>query len=198
VKTVLIVIGGLVAIVVVVFVWLLYSTCVGGRRAYRKLVSRIAPIGEALAAGREPAVEDLVTAARNRETRQVLYDALAARGRMDLFPGEFLTWEAMAEANLVQWLCHPHELGSPPDEIELMAKIPAPEATQAHYFLFRYRMRQPHWAARRGWLAGVAGPYDLTQQPKPHGDGTFSRFEAFESRTPEEHVAAAHGVVVER
>jgi hypothetical protein len=119
----------------------------------------------------------------------VLHDVLTESGKVSLFPKEFLTWETMAEADLVKWLCHPNELGAPPDEMELMAKLPAPGQPGLHCFVFRYRMQPPHWRASDGWTAGVAGPFDLAQTPVPHGRGTFSRFEAFDARTPEEHAA---------
>jgi hypothetical protein len=197
VRFVLYTVGGLAGLVALFIVWRLYATIAGGRRAYRVRMARIAPVIEALDAGRDPGEADLVTFARDRRTRQVLYDALEHHDKLALFPKEFLTWDAFAEADLVGWLGHPNELGAAPDEIELMATLPAPRA-QGHYFLFRYRTLAPHWAAGDGWMAGVAGPYDLTAVPRPFGPGTFSRFEAYDSRTPEEHVEVTHRVVVER
>jgi hypothetical protein len=133
-------------------------------------------------------------------TRKVLYEVLAEHDQIELFPQEQRTWEALAEADLVAWLCHPNELGAPPDEIELTKQLPVPgEAAGSHrYFLFRYRTHAPHWAAGDGWMAGVAGPYDVEKEPEPHASGTFSRFEAYDSRTPEEHVEVTHRLVVER
>lgn len=196
-KTFLTIVGGVLGLLVAFVVWRLYATYAGGRRAYMQLASRIAPVAAAIGAGRDPAQADLLTFARDRKTRQVLHDLLAQNGKLQLFPAEFLTWEAMAESNLIGWLNHPNELGSPPDEIELMKKVPAPRA-EGHYFVFRYKTAEPHWAAKDGWMAGVAGPYDLTTEPKPYGRGTFSRFESYESRTPEEHVEVTHRTVIER
>jgi hypothetical protein len=168
-------------------VWRLYATIAGGRRAYRGLLAQIAPITQALGAGRDPTEADLVAFASDRRTRRVLYDVLDHQSKLHLFPSQFLTWEAMAEADLAAWLNHPNELGSPPDEMELVTRVRAPQA-DTHYFAFRFRMRPPHWAAKDGWLAGVAGPYDLSKDPRPYASGTFSRFESFDSRTPEQHV----------
>jgi hypothetical protein len=128
----------------------------------------------------------------------VLFEVLRDAEKSDLFPKAFRTWPAMAEADLVAWLCHPNELQAAPDEVELMATVPAPGAPTTHYFLFRYKTHAPHWAAKDGWMAGVAGPYDLSKAPEPYAPGTFSRFEAFDSRTPEEHVAVHHRLVIER
>ncbi len=136
---------------------------------------------------------DLLAFAGDRGTRRVLYDVLDHQGKLHLFPKRFLTWDAMAEAELAAWLNHPNELGSPPDEMELMAKVRATGADAAadrHYFVFRFRAAPPHWAAKDGWLAGIAGPYDMSQEPRPSGSGTSSRFESFDSRTPEQHVDA--------
>jgi len=94
----------------------------------------------------------------------------------------------------VLWLCHPNELAAAPDEIELMARVPVPGDTSSdlRYFVFRYRTKPPHWAADKGWLAGVAGPYPSAGPVTSSASGTFSRFEAWESRTAEEHVRVTH------
>jgi len=125
---------------------------------------------------------------------------LERHGKLQLFPPRYLTFPAMAEADLVAWLCHPNELGAPPDEIELMAKVAAPgvEPAEQEYLVFRYRTTPPHWAASKGWLAGIAGPYPMDAAAPATSRGTFSRFEAFDSRTPEEHVRVTHDVVMGR
>lgn len=199
-KLVLIIVGSFAALVLLFVVWSIYHAITGSRRAYLRLAARIAPVVTALAAGREPDPHDLFAYARDRVTRKVLYDALEFHKKLHLFPKEFFTCEAMAEADLVAWLFHPNELGSPPDEIELTMRIPAPSGQHAssYYFLFKYRMMPPHWAAKDGWMAGVAGPYDLKADPVSSAPGTFSRFEAYDSRKPEEHVLVTHRLVVER
>ena len=196
-KILLSVVGGLFALIVILVLWLLYRAYAGGKRAYARLAARLGPVAHAIAAGRTPSHADLVSFAADRQTRKVLYELLDQHGKTQLFPPEFLTWEAMAEAHLVGWLNHPNELGSSPDEIELMAKVPTPRG-DGHYFVFRYRMAAPHWAARDGWMAGVAGPCDVSQPPTPYARGTFSRFEPYDSRTPEEHVEVTHRAVIER
>ena len=196
-RVLLIAVGSLVAVVAVFVLWRLYATMAGGARAYRARLLAIEPITAALAGGRTPSAEDLQRFARDRVTRQVLFEVLQEADKLDLFPKEFRTWPALAEANLVAWLCHPNELQGPPDEIELVATLPSPGGAAGHYFLFRYKTNPPHWAAKDGWMAGVVGPCDLLQDPMPYARGTFSRFEAFGSRTPEEHVAVHHRLVIE-
>lgn len=178
------------ALVAGLVAWALWRTHSGGQRAYAGLAARIEPVEAALTAGKQPAPADLERFARNRETRKVLHDALERHGRLDLFPIAYRTPEAMAEADLVLWLTHPNELDAPPAEIELMAKVPAPEPDLDghHYFVFRYRTHPPHWAAEDGWMAGIAGPFTADGSESQSVSGTFSRFEPYESRTPEEHV----------
>ncbi|HUF28421.1 MAG TPA: hypothetical protein VMM18_15700 [Gemmatimonadaceae bacterium] len=187
-KIVLLVLGSVALLIVAMIAWLIFAAYAGGRRAYRRMLDRIAPVVTALAAGTDPAPEHIDAFARDRETRKVLHDVLAASGRLHLFPRQWLTWEAMAEADLVAWLCHPNEMSAPPAGIEMMARVPAPDGAVGDFFVFRYRMEPPHWRASDGWLAGVAGPYEAAGDPAPHGPGTFSHFEKFDARTAEEHV----------
>jgi hypothetical protein len=196
-KTIGIAVAAFAALILVLVGWLYYRAVAGGRRAYAALASRIGPVADALAKQEEPSPSDLQRFAAERETRKVLFDALNAFDRTGLFPAEYRTWELMAEADLVAWLCHPNELGDPPAQIELLARVPEPGNVDGKsvYFVFRYRTLEPHWAAKDGWLAGVAGPYAIDAPPTPHGNGTFSRFEAAESRTPEEHVALVHAAI---
>lgn len=131
----------IIALIVLFIVWRLYATVVGGRKVYRTLLAELAPITEALGAGREPAVADLLDFAGNRRTRRVLYDALAHESKLHIFPRSFFTWEAMSEADLVAWLSRPNELGSPPDETELMSRV-QPQGADGHYFVFRFRVKR--------------------------------------------------------
>jgi hypothetical protein len=189
--------GAAVGLVLVFAAWMYYRAVAGGNRAMAELAARIEPVTQALTRGETPASADLLRFAQDRVTRKVLFGTLDAAKRTDLFPAQHLTWESMAEADLVAWLCHPNELGCPPDGLELVARVPAPDSGRGDsiYFLFRYRTVEPHWAAKDGWLAGVAGPYPIGAPPVPQGRGTFSRFEAIDSRTAESHVAVAHETV---
>ena len=57
------------------------------------------------------------------------------------------------------------------------------------YYVFRFRVEDPHWAAHHGWMAGIAGPYRVKEKPTPKGLGeTFSQFEPADECSPEEHV----------
>lgn len=193
-KTMALWLGSAVGVVLVLLAWLRYRAAAGGRRALETLAARIQPVTEALGRGADPPSADLLRFAEDRATRLVLFGRLKAADRADLFPSQYLTWEHMAEADLVAWLCHPNELGCPPSDMELVARVPEPNADpkDSMYFVFRYRVVEPHWLAKAGWLAGVAGPYPTGAPPVPSARGTFSQFEAIDLRTPEAHVAIAH------
>jgi hypothetical protein len=199
-KTVLVLVGVLVALAAAFVAWRLWATYTGERKAYLALAARIELVEQRLTKGQDPDPALVHRFARDRNTRRVLYDALEHHGRLRLFPAEFLTPEAIAEGDLVLWLAHPNELAATPDEIELMATLPVPAdaSGRQRYFLFRYRTHPPHWAAKDGWLAGVAGSYPVEGRVSPGASGTFSRFEPYASRTPEEHVRVIHELVVER
>lgn len=196
----LITVAVLVAVVVAFTAWRLWATYAGGGRSYARLAAQIEPVETRLVAGENPDAADLERFAQNRATRKVLYDALEHHQKLALFPSKYLTPEAMAEADLVVWLSHPNELGAVPDEMELMATLPAPAPGFEHhrYFLFRYKTKAPHWAAKDGWLAGVAGPHSIDGPVAPGAPGTFSRFESYDSKAPEEHVRTTHELVMGR
>ncbi len=119
------------------------------------------------------------------ETRGWLFRNLSEQNRSDLFPPMYATKQSFAESAMVSWLTYPTELGSVPDSIELMRTI---SEGDDEYYLFRFNSSDPDWAGE-GWMAGVAGPFDRTAPPSPDaGGGTFSAFEPWESKTPEEHL----------
>jgi hypothetical protein len=123
-----------------------------GQRAYAALAERIQPVTQALQQGEPPSPALLMKFAENRETRKVLFDALVSFERTALFPAQYRTWELMAEADLVAWLCHPSELGAPPSQMELVARVPEPGATSSDsaYFVFRFRTDERTGRPRTG------------------------------------------------
>ncbi|MCC6699301.1 MAG: hypothetical protein IT365_26990 [Candidatus Hydrogenedentes bacterium] len=198
-KVVLIVLAVLVVLIIAFIVWRYVATMLASERLRRRLYEALAAVSEALEAGKTPDPMLIQRFARSAATRKVLWEILQSHERLDLYPEEYASQESLAEADIVLWLCHPNELQSPPDEIELMATVPSPSSTvdaPANYYVFRYRVNPPHWAANDGWMAGVAGPYGANQDAKPHASGTFSRFEAYDSRTPEQHVAVTHDLIM--
>ena len=125
--------------------------------------------------------------AADAEVRSQFYDNLDDIDRLDLFPDEFKTQEALAESELVDWLVFPTELGRAPNEIELMDKFTDADRKTIS-FVFRFRTHEPHWAAEDGWMAGVSGPYLIDQIPTTDsGWATFSKFRKWDEASAEEH-----------
>ncbi len=130
--------------------------------------------------------------AASPEMRNWLYKKLQERGKPSLYPDRYRSQAALAESDMVQWLTFPTELGRAPDEIELMRVVPVdtglPGGTY-DYYLFRFRTHEPHWAAKKGWLAGVSGPFKRADSPTTTALGdTFSTFDPWDDKSPEKHV----------
>jgi hypothetical protein len=134
-------------------------------------------------------VEDV---ARHAEMRNWLYTGLKGLGKSALFPETYRTQKSFAEADMVNWLVYPTELNRVPDEIELMKVVSVDTGLPGgiyDYYLFRFRTKPPHWAAKDGWMAGVSGPFLRTDQPTTDSLGdTFSSFAKWDAKTPDEHV----------
>jgi len=134
-------------------------------------------------------VEDV---AGHAEMRNRLYLTLGTLGELSLFPKKYRTQKAFAESDMVNWLVYPTELARVPDEIELITVVTIDTRLPGgvyDYYLFRFRTDEPHWAAKYGWIAGVSGPYLRKKQPTTNSLGeTFSTFDKWDAKTPNEHV----------
>jgi hypothetical protein len=128
--------------------------------------------------------------AASAETRTLLFDELKERKQLDRMPARFRTQEALAESDLV--CCLIPELDRTPHEIELLKVVPVDTRLPGgiyDYYVFRFRMKEPHWAAKDGWLAGLSGPFLRSECPTTNALGdTYSEFQPCDSKTPEEHV----------
>jgi len=149
---------------------------------------------------RVPRFHHRVAVAQSPETRNLLMDRLRAMGREDLFPIEYSTQDAFAESDLASWLVFPTELGRAPDHIELMQVevMNNPEDTEGgelEIYLFRFRVKKPHWASEKGWMAGISGPFPCAGDATTDSLGaTFSCFESWDSQTPVEHLESILGL----
>ena len=114
---------------------------------------------------------------------------------MDDEPG--LEQVAVAQEQLSTWLAYPTELAARPDEIQPVGSAEvATEEGPADMFIFRFRTREPHWAAHNGWMIGVAGPYVRSQQPTREGHSyTFSALTPEDEKSLDEHVRELTGLV---
>lgn len=141
--------------------------------------------------GTDPEWHQVLPVAESAETRNWLYRHLAELKRIDIFPEKLATREAFAEGEMVNWLLFPTELAQVPDEIELMATIPFKSSEGlSDFYVFRFRTFEPHWAAKNGWIAGVAGPFLWEKRPSVDAcGGTFSSFTPWDECSPEEHLS---------
>lgn len=199
-RYVLITVGVIVGLIILAFVLLVINLSLASSRQKKRARAKLAAVLDPLDAGQQPDAAAVRQLAANRETRNALYDALAERGQQALFPREYRTRPAFAESDLAFWLSHPNELKSVPDEIQLAQVVTVPtDIGPAEYYLFRFRTNPPHWAANKGWMAGVSGPYPKdAKAPLAAPAGTFSELEPFEARTPQDHVRWFHEKAVAR
>jgi hypothetical protein len=153
-------------------------------------------IASLLRLGKAVDAKHVAAVAAHAEMRNWLYQALHKRGQLALYPEKHRTQAAFAEADMVDWLTFPTELGRVPDKIELMKVVSVDTGLPGgvyDYYLFRFCTHEPHWAAKDGWMAGVSGPFRRKDLPTPASLGdTFSTFTKWESKTPEEHVGDIH------
>jgi len=132
----------------------------------------------------------LETAATCHETRMILRRGLCQLNREDLYPEVWWTWEAIAAADMVEWLCFPTELMREPDELELGGIGWLDDQHQEAVYLWKFRTNDDPW------LAGVSGPYPITTDPQlAAANLTFSSFIEWESTTLEEHLQKCVGYV---
>lgn len=151
--------------------------------------ARLGPVAEAYAGGRTPAAADVERLAADRTTRADLLDLLAEHAATDLADARWRTEEARAEADMVRWLHFPTELDAWPDEVE-----PAGRATvgDARWYVWRFRVREPHWAAEKGWMVGVSGPWPVVPGATT---GTWSELEPYSAEAARRLIAERHVVL---
>jgi hypothetical protein len=114
-----------------------------------------------------------------------------------MFPSEYFTHEKGAESFLVTWLEYPTELGRAPDEIEVLTKVMLDEG-DLQYYVFKFRTREPRWAAALDWMMGVVGPYTERSMPYEVPKRVFSRFNKVGSVSPELEVRWVHDNINQR
>jgi hypothetical protein len=111
-----------------------------------------------------------------------------------------LTIEKGAESNLANWLEFPTELDACPDEIEHVERVTIPfdKENNVHFHVFKFRINEPHWAAKDGWMLGVTGPYFDDSEAYDHPAATFSRFRKVEAVSPEEEANWVYNNIAKR
>ena len=226
-KVVLLVIAGVIILAIVVFV--IYRTIafqVEGTKFTAERRMKIQPLYEKLKRLQTLDNEDIFPYVQDVRTREMTYKFLKDNDLTDLFPKEFYTIVKAAESHLVNWLMFPTELGVCPDEIEYVKRVTIDfdflftyvftqpdeiekikrEALECedkgediHYEVFKFRVNEPHWAAKNGWQLGVVGPYFDDSQPYEYcPSGTFSRGGSMDKTSPEEEVKWVHEMLLKR
>lgn len=177
--TIFLIIAGAAAVAAVIFV-IYRSRKVKGqiRKLTDQRFERIRPLYDKLENGENISADDILPFAQNVRTREATFQLLHNYNKPELFPTEYLTIVKSAESNLANWLEFPTELDTCPDELEHIKRVTIDfdgEHNFVHYEVFKYRVNEPHWAAKDGWMLGVVGPYFDDSKPYDFPHATFSR-----------------------
>ena len=173
-----------------------------GRETLQRRFKRIQPLYDKVESGETVAGEDVHDFAKNVLTREATFKLLKDSGLSHLFPEEFYSIEKAGETYLANWLEYPTELDACPDEIEHMKRVTIDFDGQknfVHYEVYKYRVNEPHWAAKDGWILGVVGPYFDNSEPYDRPQATFSRVSSTTDKTsPEEEARWVHENIAAR
>ncbi|QEH41920.1 FeoB-associated Cys-rich membrane protein [Chitinophaga sp. XS-30] len=195
-KIVFIVIGLIVLAIVVFAVYRLITVNRQNNKLNAERFDRVKELYDKLESGQELTENDVLPFAKNILTRQMAFQLLADHNKTNLFPKEYNTLIKGAESNLANWLEFPTELDACPDEIEHIKRVTFDFDGQnnfVHYEVFKYRVNEPHWAAKDGWILGVVGPYFDDSKPYDFAQATFSRVSStLDKVTPDEEVKWVH------
>lgn len=161
-----------------------------------KRFDRVKELNDKLESGQELTENDVLSFAKNVLTRQAAFQLLTDHDKTNLFPKEYNNLISGAESNLANWLEFPTELDACPDEIEHIKRVTFDFDGQnnfVHYEVFKYRVNEPHWAAKEGWILGVVGPYFDDSKPYDFPQATFSRVSStWDKVTPDEEAKWVH------
>jgi len=132
---------------------------------------------------------DLEDVASRAEVRILLWDELRKLGKESLMPVRWATEEELAASALTSWAADPRELGTPPEEIELMARFPVEwEGETRDVYLFRFREYPKRWEKGEGWMAGIAGPFYDGERAL----SCWSAVDRWDAMSPVEHFDKLH------
>lgn len=169
--------GIVIAVLLVVFViWRWTSVARGMRQRDEKLLARLEPLAKRIEAGQAVSPQELETMAARPEIRFMLFAMLREMKRPELIPTNYSSSVAQGESALAYWMMHPNELQDAPEAIELVETIKKPiDGTNCDFHVYRYKMPAGHWAAKDGWILGLAGPIKPGVEPYSEMPGAFSR-----------------------
>jgi hypothetical protein len=192
-RTVFIIVGLIILAIAIFAIYRYLTVKRQNSQLNQERFDRIKAINEKLKNGENLTEADILPFAKNILTRQTTYELLNEYSKADLFPKEFLNIEKGAESNLANWLEFPTELDGCPDEMELVKKVTYNiENENVYYYVFKFRINEPHWAAKDGWMLGVVGPYFDDSKPYDFPGGTFSRLSKIDSVSADDEANWVH------
>ncbi len=195
-KTIFIIIGLIILAIVLFVVYRLVTVKRQNKKLNAERFDRVKELYVKLESGQELTENDILPFAKNILTRQTAFQLLTHHNKANLFPKEYNTLIKSAESNLANWLEFPTELDACPDEIEHIKRVTLDFDGQnnfVHYEVFKYRVNEPHWAAKDGWILGIVGPYFDDSKPYDFPQATFSRVTStLDKVTPDEEAKWVH------
>lgn len=120
-----------------------------------------------LKAGQRPDAEWVCALANDLVYAELTYGILEEHALTDMFPRELADPDYLAKSDMVHWLTYPTELGTVPDEIELLGRVNVKDVTY-HVFKFRANGDAMSDELKNKWLVGWSSR---------NGGGTFSHFD---------------------
>jgi hypothetical protein len=194
--TITIVIGLIILVIVVLVVHKVLTIRKQKNKLNKGRFGRIMPLYNKLESGETLTTDDILPYAKNLLTRETTFKLLNDYNKTDLFPQEYFTIIKGAESNLANWLLYPTELDACPDDMEHIKRVTFDFDGQnnfVHYEVFKYRVNEPHWAAKSGWILGVVGPFFDDSKPYHFPGATFSRISSTVDKvSPEEEANWVH------
>ena len=165
-----------VGLVVVFIIWRWTSVGRGAQQRDEKLIPRFDLIEKKINAGEAIFLQEIEALAMRPENRYMLFALLRHYKRSDLLPTQYSSSVSQGESALSYWLMHPNELQDAPEEVEFVETVKRSVGGQeADFHVYRYKMPAGHWAAKDGWLLGLAGPMSIGSEPYSDSPGAFSR-----------------------
>lgn len=175
-KTIAIAAAVVVLLLLGFIIWRLTSVGRGMRQRDEKLLVRLDPLRKKIEAGQAVSALEIEELAGRPEIRFLLFALLRDMKRPDLLPTKYCSTVEQGESALAYWMMHPNELQDAPETVELAETVKRPiDGQETEFHVYRYKMPAGHWAAKDGWILGLAGPMKRGIEPYSEMPGAFSR-----------------------
>lgn len=162
-------------------------------------LNRMKPLSDKVEEGISISREDVLPFAEDPKTRFDTYHLLMEYRRIGLFPSKFDFEESATESRLGNWLEFPAALNAFPDQMELVEEIDLSIQGDLEdstiYYVWKFRVNEPHRAAKKGWMMGVVGPYAYDSNAYDVVPGVFSRLNKFDPSKVLEEVQWVHSFI---